>query len=80
MQTNLCSADLEMLFTTLRTCANHSSWQENSALDEKSCDVFPAGHTRIAALQNFKNTRYVNHVPLRITHVSNKGLSAETLL
>jgi len=29
MQTNLCIADLEMLFTTLRTCANHTSWQEN---------------------------------------------------
>jgi len=28
-----------MLFTTVRTCANHTSWQENSALDEKPCDV-----------------------------------------
>jgi len=61
MQTNLCSADLEMLFTTLRTCANHSSWQENSALDETSCDVFPASDTRIAAWQNIKKTCYVNH-------------------
>jgi len=25
MQTNLCIADLEMLFTTLRTCVNHTS-------------------------------------------------------
>jgi len=24
MQTDLCSADSEMLFTTLRTCVNHS--------------------------------------------------------
>jgi len=61
MQTDLCIADLEMLFTTLRTCANHTSWQENSALDETSCDVFPAGDTRIAALQDFKNNCYVNH-------------------
>ena len=62
MQTNLCIADLEMLFTTLRTCANHTSWQENSALHEKSCDVFSASDTRIAALQNFKNNCYVNQV------------------
>jgi len=54
MQTNLCIADLEMLFTTLRTCANHTSWQENSALDGKSCDVFPAGDTRTAASQVLK--------------------------
>jgi len=61
MQTDLCSAELEMLFTMLRTCANHTSWQENSALDETSCDVFPAGDTCTEALQNFKNTCYVNH-------------------
>ena len=35
MQTNLCIADLEMLFTTLRTCANHTSWQEDVTLSGK---------------------------------------------
>ena len=56
MQTHLCIADLLFLRATA-----HVSWQEDSALDEKSCDVFPASRTRTAALQNFKNTCYVNH-------------------
>ena len=36
MQTHLCIADLSLF---LRTTAQ-ASWQENSALDEKSCDDF----------------------------------------
>jgi len=44
------------------------------------CDVKHSGEpTRIAALQNLENTCYVHYTPLPITHVSNKGLSADNL-
>jgi len=62
MQTNLCSADFEMLFLRLRTCANHSKsfvtcrhchWR-------MICDVKLSGKLIcIAALQNVKNTMYI---------------------
>jgi len=44
------------------------------------CDVKPSDKpTGIAALQNVKNTCYVHYAPLPIKHVSNKGLSADSL-
>ena len=44
------------------------------------CDVKLSGEpTSIEALQNFKNTCYAHYAPLLITHVSNKGLSADSL-
>jgi len=45
MQTNLCSPDIEMLFWTLRTCANHSesfvTWRHCAS--RMTCDVKLSG-------------------------------------
>ena len=41
--------------------------------------TFWQAYTCIAALQNLRNTCQVNYTPLPITHVSNKGLSADSL-
>jgi len=44
------------------------------------CDVKLSGEpTRIAVLQKLKNTCYVHDATLPITHVLNKGLSADSL-
>jgi len=82
MQTNPFSAEFEMLFWTLRTCANHSesfvTWRHSAW--RMICDVKLSGKpTCIAALQNLKNTCYVDYAPLPITRVSNKVLSADSL-
>ena len=81
MRTNLCSAEFEM-FWTLWTCGNHSesfvTWRHCAW--QMICDVKLSGKpTCVAALQNLKNTCYVHYAPLLITHVSNKGLSADSL-
>ena len=82
MQTKPFSAEFEMLFWTLRTCANHSesfvTWRHSAW--RMICDVKLSGKpTCIAALQNLKNTCYVDYAPLPITQVSNKVLSADSL-
>ena len=83
MHTNLCSGDFEMLFWTLWTCANHSE----SFVTWRHCawrmifDVqLSSEPTCIASLQKLQNTCYVHYTPLRITQVSNKGLSADTVV
>ena len=69
VQTDLCSADLFCCFERYeleRTTAK-ALWHEDIALDEWSCDGTFSGksRTRTAALQNFENTCYVNHVLLQ---------------
>ena len=64
MQINLCIADLEMLFTTLRTCANPLRDRKTVRLMKNLVTSFRQ------AVQNLKNSCCVQAALFSLRHVS----------